>query len=438
MVAFHYPPCSRGSGVHRTLSFSRHLPGHGWRPLVLSAHARAHEWTNEDQLGQVPADAIVRRAFALDARRHLAVGGRYLKVTALPDRWITWWLGALPAGLRLFRTHRPAVIWSTFPIATAHLIGLTLHRLTRTPWVADFRDPMTEPGFPRDVTTRRFLIRIEASVVRHAARLIFATETARQTYLQRYPTLSADRCLTIANGYEEEDFRGLVEAAEDPAAAGTFRLLHSGLIYPEERDPMPLFRALARLKREGQLANPSLRLELRAPGFEARYASVVDQMGLSDVVYVLPGTTHREALRDCASASGLLLLQGPTCNAQIPAKTYEYLRIGRPILALTPAGSDTAAVLEECGGATRVDPLDEESIYRGVPAFIRSVQIGAHPLPDPASTIRYARHTHAGRLAACFSEVARRVPASTAGPGFLRRQGSSPGRASQPGGRREL
>jgi hypothetical protein len=42
------------------------------------------------------------------------------------------------------RRHRPAVIWTTFPIPTAHRIGYWLQRLMGLPWVADFRDSMTE------------------------------------------------------------------------------------------------------------------------------------------------------------------------------------------------------------------------------------------------------------------------------------------------------
>ena len=144
MVAFHYPPCFGSSGYLRTLKFSRYLPQHGWQPIVLTAHPRAYPQTTAEQLPEVPPIASVTRTFALDARRHLAIRGSSLRIMALPDQWSSWWLSAVPAGLRLVRRYRPAVLWSTYPIATAHLIGLTLHRLTGIPWVADFRDSMTD------------------------------------------------------------------------------------------------------------------------------------------------------------------------------------------------------------------------------------------------------------------------------------------------------
>ena len=144
MIAFHYPPFCGGSGVLRTLKFSHYLPEHGWKPIILSASPRAYSQLGNDQVGGIPASAVVTRGFALDAARHLAIRGRYLKWVAQPDRWASWWLGAVPLGLYLIRRYKPEVIWSTYPIATAHLIGLTLKLMTGIPWIADCRDSMTE------------------------------------------------------------------------------------------------------------------------------------------------------------------------------------------------------------------------------------------------------------------------------------------------------
>jgi hypothetical protein len=96
---------------------------------------------------------IVERAFALDASRQLAVRGRYPAFMARPDRWVSWWLGAVPKGLAMIRKYRPQAIWSTYPIATAHKIACTLQRLTGLPWIADFRDPMAQDGYPEDRKT---------------------------------------------------------------------------------------------------------------------------------------------------------------------------------------------------------------------------------------------------------------------------------------------
>src|SRR5260221_627340 len=118
MTAFHFRPLAGSSGIQRTLSFARHLPRFDWQPLILTAHSRAFANVSDDQLGDVPSGVIVERAFALDSSRHLALFGRYPAFAARPDRWITWWFGAVLRGLAMIRRHRPVAIWSTYPIAT--------------------------------------------------------------------------------------------------------------------------------------------------------------------------------------------------------------------------------------------------------------------------------------------------------------------------------
>jgi hypothetical protein len=140
MIAYHFPPLRGSSGIQRTLAFSRDLREHGWHPIVLTVNPRAYPNTGADLMNDVPADVPVHRAFALDTSRHLSIRGRYPKFLALPDRWSSWSLGGIPAGLGLVRRYRPQVLWSTYPIATAHLIGLGLHSITGIPWVAGDRE----------------------------------------------------------------------------------------------------------------------------------------------------------------------------------------------------------------------------------------------------------------------------------------------------------
>src|SRR3954463_12658579 len=155
MVAYHFPPMNISSGIQRTLRFVQYLPEFNWEPVILTAHPRSYTGVSSASLAEVPAHLQLKRAFALDTARHLSLWKMYPRWLALPDRWCTWWLGAVPAGLSLIRKFKPDVLWSTYPIATAHLIAYTLHRLTGIRWVADFRDPMIEPNYPSNSLERR-------------------------------------------------------------------------------------------------------------------------------------------------------------------------------------------------------------------------------------------------------------------------------------------
>src|SRR4051812_31102507 len=98
MIAFHFPPLAISSGIQRTISFARHLPRFGWQPIILTAHPRVYDRVSDDQLKDIASNVIVERAFALDSARHFAISGRYPAFTARPDRWITWWFGAVLQG----------------------------------------------------------------------------------------------------------------------------------------------------------------------------------------------------------------------------------------------------------------------------------------------------------------------------------------------------
>jgi glycosyltransferase involved in cell wall biosynthesis len=387
MIAYHFPPQSGSSGVQRTLKFSQYLPQFGWEATVLTAHPRAYPRTSDDQHRSVPQERV-HRAFALDAARHLSLWGRYFRMTALPDRWASWWLGAVPLGTRLARDVKFDAIWSTYPIATAHLIGRTLHKRTGLPWVADFRDPMTDSDYPLDPQVRRAYSKVEAATLANCSHAVFTTPGACQVYGQKFPSLQEGRVSVIANGHDEEDFEAAARSTPVGGTGGAvFVLLHSGIVYPAERDPTALFAALAQLRSSGSIGPANFRLVLRAAVHEDLLRQLIARHGIGDIVVLAPPLPYQEALAEMLQADGLLVLQGANCNSQIPAKLYEYLRARRPILALTDSSGDTAAALRHAGNCSMA-PLDSSvEIALVLLNFMRRVRSGL-VLPAPLALVQ--------------------------------------------------
>lgn len=391
--------------MHRASKFARYLGDAGWQPHVLTASSRAYGNVKPAKAGVIPDGLEVTHAFALDAQRHLAIRGRYFSWLAVPDRWSNWSLAAIPAGLWTIYRKRIDVIFVTFPIATAVFIGLALQWLTGKPLVVDFRDSMTEDEYPRDPVIRKVYRWIERSAIKRGARFIFTAKSARQMYLDRYSELLPSQCVVIPNGYDEDDFAAIACLEAVPTATPRVRLIHAGLIYPEERDPRPFFRAVHRLKEQNVISSESLVIDLRASGSEDYYSRLLRELGIDDIVRLLPPLPHNEALRDSAEADGLLLFQAASCNHQIPAKVYEYLRFSKPILALTSKAGDTAELLREAGGATMVELADEESIFQALPGFVAAVRQGMHPVPHRDIAQRFTRRNGTIELANCLDGV---------------------------------
>jgi glycosyltransferase involved in cell wall biosynthesis len=422
MIAFHFPPLMGSSGIHRTLNFVRHLPKFGWSPLVLTAHPRVYEAVSGDQLAAVSPDTVVERAFALNTARHLSLLRRYPAFLARPDRWVSWWLGAVPAGLRLIRRHRPDAIWSTYPIATAHLIGATLAKLTGLPWVADFRDPMAHDGYPRDPKTWQSFKRVEERVFDRGSAFVFVAPGAARLYRHRYLGIEGGRVFVIENGYDEDTFAA-VEAGTDrtqPLNPGRVTLLHSGVIYPSERNPEPLLAALGELVAAGRIEPSRLRLRFRAAVHEALLHRLAAQYGVEPCLEILPPVPYREALAEMLRADALLILQSRGCNEQIPAKLYEYLRCGKPVLALTDPEGDTAGLLRRYHAGLVAPMESKEEIMRALPDFLARLAQGTLPAADPGEVKGASRFERTRELAQVLDEVASaagiRAPAAQEAP----------------------
>ncbi|MGB0721679.1 MAG: glycosyltransferase [Gammaproteobacteria bacterium] len=403
LIAYHVPPLRGSSGMQRTISLCRHLPDFGYEPLILTISPRAYPQTADDQLDRI-AGVPIERAFGLDSARHLAIKGRFLRATSLPDRYVTWsWGGILP-GLRMIRRHQPALIWSTFPVASAHLLGLRLARLSGLPWVADFRDSMTEDAYPPNPVVRRSYRKVEEATVRRCDKATFTAPHAVRMYQERYPDLPAHHWGQIANGYDEDVFDAPISDPPGPVD-GPITLVHAGILYPSERDPRDFFAAIAELRDEGRIKPGDLKVVLRATGSDDYYSELLEKHAITDFIDLAPSVAYRDALAEMARVEGLLIFQASNCNHQIPAKLYEYFRVRKPILGLTDPEGDTAATLREAGVDSIVRLDDKDHIKSGLMDFLDKVRVGRAPVPEPEVIETYSRRAGVKGFAAIFDEV---------------------------------
>jgi hypothetical protein len=123
------------------------------------------------------------------------------------------------------------------------------------------------------------------------------------------------------------------------------------------------------------------------------------------MVRVLPSLSYADAHREMMEADVLMLFQGPSCNAQIPAKVYEYLYVGRPILALTDPEGDTGRLLAELGIRTTV-PIDDVSAIKGlILQSIKEADNGTAYVPPRESIMGFSRSGTTEKLADLLNEV---------------------------------
>jgi glycosyltransferase involved in cell wall biosynthesis len=273
--------------------------------------------------------------------------------------------------------------------------------------VADFRDPMAQQGYPADPKTWQAFKDIEAAMAREAAALVFVTPSARTMYRERYPEGPDDRFVMIENGYDEESFVAAERAVDEsvPLNPGCFTLLHSGIVYPSERDPSALFEVLGRLRASGRVTAARLRIRFRAPVHDDLLQRLAAQSGTGDLVEILPAVPYREALTEMVRADGLLVMQGANCNEQVPAKLYEYLRARRPILGLADPVGDTARTMQS-GGVSYIARLeDAQAVEAALVAYLAGTPAGVPRPPMAERLAAMSRRSRARELAALFERV---------------------------------
>tara|TARA_R110002072_G_scaffold50294_4_gene135698 strand:- start:99 stop:1310 length:1212 start_codon:yes stop_codon:yes gene_type:complete len=341
MIAADYPPCL-SAGVQRTYHFSENLYKAGWQPLILTAHPRIYQ--KLDNVIQVSEGIkpYVKRAFAADASVHLAIKGKYFGFLENPDKIASWYYHGWRLGLKMIKEHQPDVIWSTFPVSTAHRIALKLKQKTGIKWVADFRDPLHSHCDDNYKNISQKAKDIDKQTVEQADILVFATQNMAELYKKAYPMQPAEKFHVIGNGYDESLFEGLerTEPVDD-----VFTLLYSGGLYPHGRDPVPLFHAIAQLVEEGKLEKDKFLLKFRGAGDGAAYISLLSELNITKMVQFLPSVPYKDSIQEMKNADGLLVLQGKTFNNQIPGKIYEYIATGNPILGLVGEGGACSVLL---------------------------------------------------------------------------------------------
>lgn len=410
MVAFHFPPDNSSTGVLRSLKFARHLLDFGWQSHVLSVDPGIYADCDRALEAQVPAQISVQRLPCRDAKQRWSIAGHYPAIVGVPDRFGSWRGPAVRAGRALIRRSAVQAIYSTYPVPSAHLIALALKRRSGLPWIADFRDPWAGGG--GHGWRYRIDAWLESRVVTAADRVLANTEAAREDFLARYPRLPPERFVTLPNGYDETDFQDLPAPDRE-----RFHIVYPGSINRSNRDPTPLLRAVGALLRAERLPRALTRITLLGcgqAGNQSWLRELLATEGLTNITQIEVGRVpYRDSLQRLARAGLLVVLNEAATDTgedlayarlMVPAKVYEYLRLGRPFLVLCGAGA-IAQLLARTGGGFACSAADQTRIQEHVSRAFATWRAGDDG-PSGEGVSAFERYRLSGRLATELDRLA--------------------------------
>jgi glycosyltransferase involved in cell wall biosynthesis len=410
VIAFHYPPDNSSTGVLRTLKFTQYLLDFGWRSEVISVPEHLYPDRDPRLLEDVPPEVRVHRPWAADSRKLFGIKGRYPGFLGVPDRYWTWYFAATRKARALLSAGRMDAIYSTSPFPTAHLIGLAVKRRSRLPWLADFRDSWVD-GFLGPV---RYRVDgwLERRVIAHADQVIMNTPATRRYYLGRYPEQPASKFVTITNGYDENDFRDL-----DFSSGDAFEVISAGWLNDANRDPEAVLKAAALALERGWIPRNKLRLTFLGAGPYANSKRFQDQLRRyklqENTEVTVPRVPYGEALRRQARADVVVVLTDDAKRMAenrdwtfmaVPAKLYEYLRLGKFMLVLSRAEA-VRELLSDVHAPAPLLPSDIEGVTFALrEAYLRRAREST-PALDPAIR-KYERRELTRELARVLDSLA--------------------------------
>ena len=416
LISPYFPPLGV-IGVKRALSWVRHLPAHGWQAVVLAAPV-ARGPVDEALARLVPATTPVAQAFRGEAS---SFGDLLGEVGAeIAERWRGSWqprpeptnttdLGrssyltpldryawdvpaALAAARRLVREHRPDAIVVNADPWSGLVVGALLARRTGLPLVADLRDPWSLHAGKmalRPPLTRAAIRRIEAWVFRSATRVVLNSQAALDAYRAAYAdALPAERFSCIRNAFDRAllGLEGVPPggcAPHRPAGATPeqFILAYFGQfrrLVPAE----PLLEGVAHFVRDAQ-PTPE-RFQLRVIGGHVDPA-LPSSLGIEQYVERWPRVGLADGARMLEQASALALVADGRYPLVLPGKLYDYLAVGRPILAVS-SHPEVDAIVRDTGAGLASPLADVEATGRALASLYRGTDL---PLRDAAAVARY-------------------------------------------------
>ncbi|HYE73817.1 MAG TPA: glycosyltransferase [Blastocatellia bacterium] len=425
-------------GARTCSQIARQLPLHGWDPIVLTVHEQyiesayleqhrslpdphltvirtgkllhplsIYRWLNslrQDETAQHSDSTMKSSELSQDEKGFLR--RQALSLLSTPDMHTGWIFPAILAGRRAIRRSQAEHIFSSGPYWTAHLIGYALARLTDLPWTAHFRDPWFTGAEAKKMTEvwPRLDAALERMVVKRADAVVCVTEAHTALLRQKYREFPAEKFTTISNGFDNSEWISLPSAIESIKQKNDrFTITYAGQLYMN-RSPLPLFRALRILIDAGEIVQEKVQIDLigwcdLSEGQQV--TEMIAENGLGDCVNITGPRGRAETLERLIK-SDLLLLLAEDLTMQIPGKTFEYLKAGRPILALTGEGA-VAQLLRQTGGGWVVNPADEIGLQNALrERYQQWLADESGPVADPIVVAGFDRSILTGRLAKLF------------------------------------
>ena len=391
LVSYAFPPVG-GAGVQRVAKLAKYLPRYGVAPAVLTAANPSVPLSDDSLLADLHPDLEVVRARTLEPsyrakhavwRLHASSTrqgrlARLARSALLPDPQVLWQPAAHAVlTARIARKRDDVVLLSAPPFSQFLLAPLA--RAAGLGVVLDYRDEWStlrrNQEMARSALGDAVCPPLEAALLRRAHSVVTSTEESRVELLARFPFLDASRVVAIPNGFDPEDY-----PAELPSPPlDRFVVTYAGTVFG-----LTSARGLLGAVRRLHARHPELARLLRVR-FVGRIVETeldafdgMEAFGVERIGYV----PHGRVLLELAASHLTVCILDDASGAErvYPAKLFELMHLGRPLLLLAPAHSAAARLAEGHGFGPSLGPRDEEAIASDLQRRLQAFRRGDYRL----------------------------------------------------------
>ena len=363
IISYLFPPLN--CGVCRQSKIAKYLSQYGWTPIILSVKkSRLRPIYDKSLLNDVRSITKIYRTASFESKilmqyipGHSGINYKYFNI---PDPFIGWLPFAVLRGINIIKEEKVDAILSTSMPNTCHLLALILKKISKLPWIADFREAWTQNPFivyPKVVLNVEN--KMEASVIKNAEKITAINDPIRNDLIGKYPDQTPGKFMTIPHGFDPEDFRDV-----EKLPSKKFTITYTGSLYGR-RSAKTFLEAIKEIIGDDKNMKNELRIQFVGNVHTAK--EITERLNLTDLVTTSGFVSHQQVFSYLVNSDVLLLIigSGKNDNAISTGKLFEYMGSGTPVLALIPDGV-AADIVKSANLGIVVHPDDKTEIKNAI------------------------------------------------------------------------
>ena len=277
------------------------------------------------------------------------------------DDKVLWLPNLYKAGKKALKDEKYDLLYvSCGPFSSAVAVR-TLSKQFKVPYILEMRDYWTllsDYNLQGTYINRLFSHYTEKKLLQDASLIVTVSKGIAEDISKHFGSFLADKTFILYNGHDEEDFLSLPAVSQDK---NKYTLSYFGALYAK-RSLKWLLKALKDLQKENKLP-PNFSLRLYG-NYHIETLQEIKQSGIEEMVKIIPQLSHQEAISAMLSSDALLLLiNSDSPKGTLTSKVFEYLRTGKPILALVPKNGEAGKLLQE-SGQNYICPMESVSAIK--------------------------------------------------------------------------